>query len=431
MGVFVNEALGTLPLVAAREVRERLRSNGFWVSTWLSLAAVIAAVVLPSLHRADHRSQRVGVVGTIDATTRSQLARLVGDQSTDAPIVDLVGIDDARLSLRAHALDVVVVDGTRVITRNTIDVSARDATTALALATGRVLATQAQLSAAGLAAPQIAKILDAADPVVYESVDGRLGGTDRGSRRATAAIGVAMIVLLLTIYGNWMLNGVLEEKSSRVIELLVAAVSPSRLLRGKIVGIGIVALIQGTVIAAAALGASAIASASSPVRGEHRLLVAIVGWFVLGYVLYGAAFALVGALSRRHDEAQGMSLLVLAPLLATAAAMVPTLTGRPVDALTRVLSLVPLTAPIAMPVRQAAGPVSAAQVALAAAGIVIGAALLVMISGRAYRRSTQRRTSRRHRAPMVTPTWTVTPTVIETLPPPANVVDPPTGITDE
>jgi ABC-2 type transport system permease protein len=428
----VNEALGTLPLVAAREVRERLRSNGFWVSTWLSLAAVIVAVVLPSLHRSEQRPARIGVVGTIDATTRSQLAKLVGE-SNDRSVVDLVGIDDARLSLRAHAVDVVVVDGTRVMTRNTIDVSAGDATTALAVATGRVLATQAQLGAAGLSAAQINKVLDTADPVTYESVDGRLGGADRGSRRATAAIGVAMIVLLLTIYGNWMLNGVLEEKSSRVIELMIAAVSPSRLLRGKILGIGIVALIQGTVIAAAALGASAIASASSPVRGEHRLLVAIVGWFVLGYVLYGAAFALVGALSRRHDEAQGLSLLVLAPLLATAAAMVPTLTGRPVDALTRVLSLVPLTAPVAMPVRQAAGPVPAAQLTLAVAGLVVGAAVLVAISGRAYRRSTLRRTRRRPRAPTgaATPTVIVTPTVIETLPPPAEVGHRPGGITDE
>jgi len=426
----VNEALGTLPLVAAREVRERLRSNGFWVSTWLSLAAVIVAVVLPSAHRNDQRVQRVGVVGTIDATTRSQLANLVGGDGAEARVVDLVNVDDARLSLRAHAVD-VVVDGTRIITRTTIDIGARDATTTLALSAGRILATQAELDAAGLSAAQINKILGAADPVTYESVDGRLGGADRGSRRATAAIGVAMIVLLLTIYGNWMLNGVLEEKSSRVIELMIAAVSPSRLLRGKILGIGFVALLQGAVIAAAALGASAITSASSPVRGEHRLLIAIVGWFVIGYALYGAAFALVGALSRRHDEAQGMSLLVLAPLLATAAAIVPTLTGRPIDALTKVLSLVPLSAPIAMPARQAAGPVPAAQLTLAVAGVIVCAALLVVISGRAYRRSTQQRTSRSRRAPMVVPTWTVTPTPIETLPPPIDATPAATAITDE
>ena len=384
------ESSGALGLVARREVRERLRSGGLWISTWLSLAAVVLAVAAPSLRGHDAAPLRLGAVGAVDAGLQRQLLALVtpADSLDLATLPTLVDEAQARAALRARDVDVVVVVATnRIITLDPVDRSATDRRTSLVYAVESVLASAAAFQAAGLSAAAIAKVQASADAVTVEAVTSSTAVIDRSSRRTTAAIGAALIIVFSIVYGAWMVDGILEEKSSRVAELLLTAVRPAQLLRGKVVGVGMVALAQGLLLAAAAVGAATIFSSATSLRTDKLFVVGVLGWFLLGYGCYASAFALLAAVSRRHAEAQGAALVVLAPLLSAAALVVPALVGQRPDRLLRVLSVLPFTSVVAMPVRQSLERVPTLDLTVAVAGLAATVALLVAIAGRAYGRS--------------------------------------------
>ena len=385
----MRESSSVLGLIMGREVRERARSGGFWVSTWLSVAAVVLALALPSLRHHDTGPLRIAAVGTLGPGAQRQLLALVTppDALDLATLPVLVDQAQARAALRAHEVDVVVAGTDRIMTLDPLDRSAQDRRTALVLAVERVLASTDALQGVGLSEATIAKVQAAEDAVTVEAVTSSDAVIDRAGRRTTAAVGTALIALFSIVYGAWMLDGVLEEKSSRVVELLLTTVKPSQLLRGKVAGIGLVALLQGLLLTATALGAAGLFAAGAPLRDNKPLVLGILGWFLLGYCCYGSAFALAAAVSRRHAEGQAASFVVLAPLLAGAAVAAPTLVGQQPDGLLRVLSMVPFTSPVAMPAREALERVPAGQLAVAAGGLVATAALLLWAGARAYARS--------------------------------------------
>ena len=153
-------------------------------------------------------------------------------------------------------------------------------------------------------------------------------------------------------------------------------------------GVGLVALTQGVLLTGTALGLSGAFASAAPLRDNRPLVLGILVWFLLGYCCYGAMFAAAAAVSRRHAEAQSASFLVVAPLLGAIGVAVPTLVGRQPDRLLRILSVVPFTAPVAMPVRQSLEGVPAAELLAAGGGLVVAAAVFLWFGGLAYTRAT-------------------------------------------
>lgn len=392
-----------IALVAEREVRERFRSGGFWMATWFAVVAVVVAVALPAWRGNEKRSFTIGVVGPISAGLRAELGAIgpavTGGTST---VQDLQTEAGAKSALSAKTIDVAVINNNSVLVKQPVDRSAHDARTRFVAAVATVVGLRGALDASGLTSGQIESVIASENAVPVETLSSGGQPVDLGNRRAATAVGISLIVLFLLVYGSWVLNGVVEEKSSRVVEVLLSAVTAKQLLRGKLIGIGAVALAQGVLVAAAALTASAIVGSSSPLRGQPSLLAGLLGWFLLAYALYAAAFATVGSLATRYEEAQNASFLILTPLLAAVAACVPTLNGSAAGPLVTVLSFVPLTAPVAMPVRAASGSVPGYQIALSIISVLAAAILVSSALGRRYSQAvlqTTRRSRRAHAAP--------------------------------
>jgi ABC-2 type transport system permease protein len=183
-----------------------------------------------------------------------------------------------------------------------------------------------------------------------------------------------------------LLSGVVEEKSSRTVEVLLARMPARNLLAGKIAGIGLLGLAQVAATAIVALVAASLADSFDVPAVRSSVIAWAVVWFVLGYTLYAAVFGTLGSLASRTEDASSVSgpvsiILVLGFFLSFAAI------GSADTTWARLVSWFPLTAPLAMPNRIAMGaatwwdPVAAALLALTT---IAG---LVVLGGRVYTRA--------------------------------------------
>jgi len=184
-------------------------------------------------------------------------------------------------------------------------------------------------------------------------------------------------------------QGVVEEKATRIMEILLATIQPSRLLAGKVIGIGLVGLLQLTIVGAAALVAVHVTNvAAIPALGVTSILGDIF-WFLLGFLFYATAYAAVVSLVSRQEEVQSavapISILQIAGYLLMYAAL-----PNPNGPLATVCSLLPPFAPILMPVRMAATDVPFWQVGLAAALILASIVGLTWLAGRMYTNAAMR-----------------------------------------
>ncbi len=144
--------------------------------------------------------------------------------------------------------------------------------------------------------------------------------TPEQSQNALAGLAVGILLYVsLGIYGSLVAQGVVEEKATRMMEILLATIRPSGLLAGKVIGIGLVGLLQLTIVGAAALIAVHVTNvASIPALGVASILGDLL-WFLLGFLFYATAYAAVAALVSRQEEVQGaiapISILLVAGYL--------------------------------------------------------------------------------------------------------------------
>src|ERR1035437_10214641 len=120
---------------------------------------------------------------------------------------------------------------------------------------------------------------------------------------------------MLSQYNTWTLIGVMEEKSSRVIEVLLSAIRPIQLLTGKVLGIGLVALAQASLIVAFALALSKVVGSNLTHGTAPLVLASTLVWFVLGYACCRPVDALAGAMSEREDQVQSLALPLSLPMI--------------------------------------------------------------------------------------------------------------------
>ncbi len=192
---------------------------------------------------------------------------------------------------------------------------------------------------------------------------------------------------MLTQYNAWTLTGVLEEKSSRIVEVLLAAVTPARLLAGKVLGIGLAAFVQAGLAVAIAVGRR---RRRTPARwpGSRRQTVAsTLTWLVLGYAFYSWVYAAAGSTADRQDQAQSLLLPLGLPVIFGYLTASATITSGNPSAFFHVLAYLPPTAPFAMPVLVSLGAASWWQFALSAVTSVACTAGVARVAIAVYRTS--------------------------------------------
>jgi ABC-2 type transport system permease protein len=373
--------LGDTGLVAARETRQRIRGRVFRVGTLLILAAVAAAIVLPVLHRGQGPAQQVGAVGGLSAPRRAAVAAATGTGIT-VRLVPERDVATARDGLRSGRVDLVIVSGRELLVDQAIGSASTSASSQFVRAVARTLGVDEAAEAAGLPAEQAARLARARPLPV-----GSLRPPDSGTTRGAALAGLILVFLMLTQYNTWTLTGVIEEKSSRVAEVLLAAVRPAQLLSGKVLGIGVVAVAQVAVIAAFAVGL-AQAVGSGLLGGTTPLvLAAALAWLLLGYAFYCWVYAAAGSVAGRQDQVQSLAFPLTIPIIfGYIMAFTVVGSGHP-SAFFDVLAYLPPTAPFAMPVLVALGAVTWWEFAASAALSVLCTVGVARLAISIYRRS--------------------------------------------
>ncbi|WP_169944150.1 ABC transporter permease [Microbispora sp. H11081] len=346
-----------LMLVAQREIRTRARTKSFLVS--LAISAVLVAVLafLPKALGGDD-TYDVGVVGG----TPAPVAQLVY-----SPLPDEAA---ARKAVIDGDIDAALVNGGKVIANGELD-------TRLGLIL-EAAHRDAQIKAAGVTLTPLQVESVGAD-AKYQSV-----------RTGLATLLVMVLFFLLVYSAMFVAMGVVEEKGSRIVEILLTSVRPWQLLGGKIVGLGALGLVNLVVIIVVGLGASFATGFTADLPpGMAGIVVSALVWFVLGYAFFSAVAAALGSLVSRQEELNS----VLTPL--TAVMMLAYVTAyfaavEPTGTLARVLSLVPPFSSMVMPVRTAAMEVPLGEILLAGALMVVAVAAVVLGAARVYERAVLR-----------------------------------------
>jgi ABC-2 type transport system permease protein len=231
---------------------------------------------------------------------------------------------------------------------------------------------------------------------------GKLTGESGASSFMLAYITSFIMYFSLIMYGIQIMGAVLEEKTNRIVEVLVSSITPFQLLLGKVIGVAGAGLLQlGIWGGASFIVSSRFARAAVPAGSEQtaidgtqqtfsmptisaELIGVILLFFLLGFLLYSALYAAVGAMCSSQQETQQAAQPVTI-ILAVGFITIFSMINDPSSALARTLSFVPFFAPLVIPVRYALTPLSAVEVLGAAVATAIGLVVVVWVAGRIYR----------------------------------------------
>ncbi|SDC88938.1 ABC-2 type transport system permease protein [Sanguibacter gelidistatuariae] len=366
-------------LVAGREIRQRIFAKSFIWSTVVLVVLILAGVVAAKFISQSEKILQVGVT----SQTQPLGDTLVSTAATLGATVELSTVteDAGRAEVADKTLDALVVgtpESFQVIARSELD-------TTLASAFS-VLAQQAAL------ADQISEL--GGDPstvgaaVAKAHVDVVSLDPPRevdGSQILSGYIVGILLFISLQICGQMVAQGVVEEKTSRVVELLLATVRPWQLMAGKVLGIGAIGLIQVLVLVGAGAGSATVLGLTKTMDvnlGATALWVIV--WFLVGFTMFALLFAAAGALVSRQEEVGSVTMPILMLMMAPYIVGVSIAPWAPDSPLVQWLSWLPFTSPLIMPIRVALGTVPGWQVAAVLAINIAVIPALVWFAGRIY-----------------------------------------------
>ncbi|HEY7174571.1 MAG TPA: ABC transporter permease [Micromonosporaceae bacterium] len=389
--------LGNLPpasapqvigLIARRELRTRLKSKAFRIATLVSVGILVALAIISKLV-GGHSSTAFNVGLTPATASLSQpllgSAKIVNVQMRTHTVADEA---TGRTQVQDGKLDALLVGdggGIRVVVKHELDPGLQGAMQTLA---GSLALDQQVTSLGGNPASVGAAIAGA--KVSIDALQPPKKKTD-SAQIAVGIIAGILIFISLNMSGQLVAQGVVEEKSSRVVELLLATVRPWQLMTGKVLGIGLVGLTQVLIIGVAGVAAGlAVGTLHIAVSAAASTVVWVVVWFVLGFSAYALAFAAVGALVSRQEDVASTVTPVLMFLIIGYVLGISVLPSSPNSSFMAALSMIPLFAPTMMPMRIAMTGVPAWQLTVAVGGMLVLIPLLIWVAGRIYRNAVVR-----------------------------------------
>jgi ABC-2 type transport system permease protein len=372
-------------IVAEREIRQRGRSRAFAVSTIVLLLVVGAGVTIPAILAHNAKPQRVGIAAGPTASLTEIVQEAGHLTGTGVTVVAEPSVAAGEAALRSGQLDVLLVDGTEVVVKQVPIAGSTGSGGTLASAIADV---------AGLS-----KLLGRLPPGAAASgvtlpVRGLTPPAASLSRRLTGLFTVVLVWILISAYGSQIAMGVGEEKSNRIVEVILASVRPVQLLVGKVTGIGALALTQAALMVAVFLGLGAAVGSSLVHGAAPGIVITGAVFLVLGYAFYCTAYAAAGSLVSRQSDVGSVILPVQIPLIIAYALSYTVIYASGANTFYRVLGFLPPTAPVAMPVLYAAGDVPAWQAAISAAGVAVGTVWMARTAAMIYGRSVLRTGSR-------------------------------------
>jgi ABC-2 type transport system permease protein len=373
--------------IVKREYIERVRSKAFVVGTILGPLLMTAMIVVPGLAaRSKGKPLRLSVIqanGQVGPAIEKALAEQKSDGRARFNVVPSGEIgtteEDFKRAVKEQRLDGYLALPDDAVASATAsyygrNVSNFDALRSIREAANGVLVGR-RLEGAGLDASRVKDL------------------TRDREERGPAMMVLALILLMILyvsilIWGQAVLSSVIEEKTSRVVEVMAAGVSSTTLLLGKLVGVGSAGLTQFLVWSLSLLvvslaGAGAIGSFTMP-EITPLMLVSFVLFFLLGYFFYSALYAAIGSAVNTVQEAQGLVFPVMMPIIL---AMVcwPAVLQAPDVPLAFTVSMIPGMSPLIMFLRIVVQTPPMWQILLSMALLVLGILGVVWFAARVYR----------------------------------------------
>ena len=347
-------------LVARRELIERGRSRAFLLSLGLTMGIILAGIFLPSLIGGATGTNRLGIVGNPPPTFYAQLGVISAASNVKIQTEQVPDEATGEGDLRSGSLDgllVVPSDGglpTFVVKE-------------------RKNGSLGQIVGASLSSgPSLTfRELTPADP-------------NRDTSFLFANVGVILLFISIFTFGTWVLTGVVEEKQSRVVEVVLSTVDARDLLMGKVLGIGLLGLVQLVLMVVVGLGAGVAAHRFTLPAATFGAVAQLFLWFGLGYALYSTALGVLGALASRMEEASNAASPVSFIAMGAYFFSLIVALDDPSGTAARIATFIPPVAPMVVPLRTALGAIEPWEVVVSAAVTVATIWVLFVVGGRVY-----------------------------------------------
>lgn len=387
-------------VIARREFLERVRTPWFVIVTLLGPIMMIGVMVLPVILATsmDERSkiQIVDASGKLGAPIGEELAKfgwsseVVPTDTREGALLDRIadGTIDGFLT--------IPVDG--LAPGATIDYQGENATSQIGMMTLYQSVTTAVQTVRAVEAGLPRAKLEAVLAPVYVSSRHTTGEGPGASGKSLLIVSYAVLFVLymaIVLYASNVMRSVVQEKTNRVVEIMAAAAKPGALMVGKILGVGTVGLLQlglwvgmavitmtyrGTILGAFGVGAGGWSV--PPLMAID--VVVILAYFLLGYFLYSSIFAAIGAMVSSDQEAQQAQapvvMLLVIPMVSMSA-----VSSHPRGTAAEVLTQIPLSSPVLMPMRWMLGGATTASLLASLAILIVTTAVIAVLAGRIYR----------------------------------------------
>ena len=383
------EALYTVFLIARREFVTRVRSRFFIVGTVLFMAAIAGYIVIQAF--VIGRMMTTVTVGfTPDSQVLAQPLQAAGSaENLNIKIEDVASAAAGEAKVRSGDLDALVSgdpSGPQVAVKDQLNptVEATLDTLVKGQALNRAL-TSAGVSPSVVEAPVAAATIH----VVFLDPNAAIK-----TQRTVVGIFVAVLLYVaLVLYGQLVAQGVVEEKSNRVIEILLATVRPRQLLIGKVLGIGAVGLLQLVLIGVVALITVSRTQVITVPNVGVESVVAGIFWFIVGFLFYALIYAAGGSLVSRQEDIGSVTAPLSIVIVGTYLAFF-WVVANPNNPIGIGLSMLPPFAPILMSSRIATGDAQLWQFVVAAVLTIASIFGLNALAARIYSNSVLRIGSR-------------------------------------
>ena len=375
-----------IALVARRELTTRVRTKSFLISNAIILVLILGGIIAASVFADDAvANPKLGLVGSaaslsgsLSASSSSMGSPLdtsaVPDVATARSKVASGDLDVALVPAGAGSYTVIVDEELPTDLRSIIDSVVRQQAVSSALtAQGVDPATLVR------AAARASVTVDAVNPP----------DPDRDQRTALAFIAMLLMFFQLLMFGLYVAMGVVEEKSSRVVEVLLATIKPLHLLWGKVLGIGAVGLLQLAAYGVVGLGAGMGTGLVTVTGLAVGVFASVLFWFILGFAFFAVSYAAAGSLVSRQEDVNSAAtpitmLVMVGYVLAQVTLADPTGTAA------SVMSWVPPFSAMLMPLRIASGTTSVVQIVGSAVLMLLVTVALARVAARIYERSVLR-----------------------------------------
>ncbi len=390
--------------VIRREFVERVRQKWFWAMAILGPLFFGALFVLPTLLASKGGVKHITVLDGTTSTFGARLAERLDKESLFVAVRVVAGTTDT-LALMG-AVDRKEIDGFLVVNDIAVDsgkVMYRASNVSSFVTIGTLqrvigeMVNATRLEREGVNPALVAKARIGIDLDSKKVSGGKSTGESAGQSFSLAYFMGIILYMAILLYGINVMSSVLEEKTTKIVEVLVSSLRPFQLLLGKVLGVGAVSIFQFLIWGVSTrllitqctrlMGESGVGDAGQIFQMPHvtaSTAVVFILYFLGGFLLYSAMFSAVGAMSSNEQEARQAQQPVVMLLIASFISMFAML-NDPGSPLSVTLSMIPFSAPIAMPVRWAAGNLPIGEVALSLGILFVAIIGVTWVAARIYR----------------------------------------------